>query len=231
MTLIRDRFHKQKDSFYGPARDELILLPLNEYKGVDRDDPIRQYGKPIFGRLYRKRVEICLHRCRGGKRILEVGFGSGVSFLNLARKYEEIHGIDLKSNVEEITRLFASKGIQVYLKQGTLLQLPYAEGFFDTVLLISILEHLRPEDLTGAFEEIHRVLRPGGQMVYGVPAENKITRLGFLALGYDIRKHHFSSERQVQLKAQARFTQGSILPLLVPILGFKVYEIGEFAKT
>jgi len=211
-------------------QEQLLLLPLNEYIGVDHDDPIRQYQKPFFGRYYRRRVEICLRRCKGGERILEVGFGSGVAFLNLAKKYKEIHGVDLKANTEEITALFASKRIDVFLKQGNLLQLPYEDNFFDTVLLISILEHLQPGELHTAFQEIRRVLKPGGQVVYGVPVDSQMTRMGFLLLGYDIRKHHFSNEKQIWRSATAYFNQDVLIPLTVPPFGMKVYEVGDFTK-
>jgi ubiquinone/menaquinone biosynthesis C-methylase UbiE len=212
-------------------KEKLILLPIHEYIGVDRDDPIRQYQKPVFGRFYRERVEMCLQRCRGGDKILEVGFGTGVTFFNLARKYKEIHGIDLKANAQEIAQMFAARGLNVFLRQGDLLQLPYPDAFFDTVLLISILEHLRPEMLLTAFQEIRRVLKPGGQMVYGVPVDSQVTRLGFLMLGYDIRKHHFSTERQVQENARGCLEQVQVIPLKLPWLGSSVYEVGEFSKV
>ena len=71
---------------------QLKLLPLDQYAGVNRDDPIRFYSLPVIGRMYRRRVEMCLGECTGGQRVLEVGFGSGVSFLNLHERYREIHG-------------------------------------------------------------------------------------------------------------------------------------------
>ena len=211
------------------SENKLILMPVHEYIGVDRDDPIRQYQKPFFGKFYRQRVEHCLAECRGGKKILEVGFGSGVTFLNLAKKYTEIHGVDLKANTEEITKFFASKGLNVFLRQANLLHLPYPDQSFDTVLLISILEHLQPNDLGLAFSEIWRVLKPGAQMVYGVPVDNKITRLGFRFLGYDITQHHFSTNQQIQNVAKAYFQPIAVTPMTG--LGVKVYEIGNFTKS
>ena len=211
-------------------KEELILLPISEYVGVDRDDPIRFYRNTITGRLYRERVELCLQHCRGGDKVLEVGFGAGATFFNLAKKYREIHGVDLNANIDDITGLYSSKGMDVYLKQGDVLHLPYTDEHFDTVLLISILEHLQPQDLTRAFQEIWRVIKPGGQMVYGVPVDSLITRLGFLLLGYDIRKHHFSTEQQILQCAQAQFGNSAVSTLRMPILGERVYEVGEFTK-
>lgn len=210
--------------------NELIMLPIEEYVGVDHDDPIRQYNKPVFGKLYRRRVELCLEQCSGGSRILEVGYGTGVSFMNLSRKYDEIYGIDLKSNASQVADLFASKGLKVALRQGDLLALPYQDNFFDTVLLISILEHLQPAQLEKAFREIQRVLRPGGQMVYGVPVESSFTRVGFLMLGYDIRKHHFSTEKQILSAARKRLSPKRVLNLYFPLIKQKVYEVGDFTK-
>jgi SAM-dependent methyltransferase len=103
---------RYQEQIYGTTY--VNLLPLNEYIGVDRDDPIRQYEKPF----------------------------------------------------------------NVFLKQGTLFCLPYEDNFYNTVLLVSILEHLQPDDRPIAFREIGRVLKPGGQVVYGIPVDSKMTRFG-----------------------------------------------------
>jgi len=50
------------------ARVRLKLLPPSEYVGVNRDDPIRFYGVPGLGWLYRRRVEMCLEELTGGKK-------------------------------------------------------------------------------------------------------------------------------------------------------------------
>ncbi len=39
---------------------KLKLLPVEKYTGVNHNDPIRFYSWPIIGKLYRKRVEMCL---------------------------------------------------------------------------------------------------------------------------------------------------------------------------
>jgi 2-polyprenyl-3-methyl-5-hydroxy-6-metoxy-1,4-benzoquinol methylase len=121
-----------------PAK--LQLLPCGEYLGVNNDDPIRFYYWPILGRMYRRRVEMCLEECSGGKRVLEIGFGSGLTFLNLHELYQEISGLDLTADCGRIASQFAARGIQTDLRQGNILKMPFADDSFDTVLLISILE-------------------------------------------------------------------------------------------
>lgn len=211
-----------------PPPPKLQMLPINQYAGVNRDDPIRFYHWPIIGALYRRRVEICLAECRGGDRVLEVGFGSGVTFLNLRTLYTEIHGLDLTAAVAEVSAVFAARQIQTDLRNGSALDMPYTDGFFDTVLLISILEHLKPAELPLAFQEIRRVLKPGGQMVYGVPVERPLMVLVFKLLGADIRAQHFSTERQIAQAARAVLKPLRLAPLKSAF--GPVYEVGHFEK-
>ena len=205
------------------------MLPVGQYAGVDSNDPIRFYQYPIVGGMYRRRIELCLSELRGGQRILEVGFGSGVTFLNLNAKYKEIHGLDLNADVDAVSNVFKKLRMQVFLKNGNVLAMPYPDNYFDSVLLISILEHLKPEEQTPAFREIRRVLKDGAQVVYGVPAETPFMNAAFRLLGYDIRRHHFSSEKQVSSAAGAALKKIRLSEMKGWPLG-KVYEIGHFVK-
>ena len=207
---------------------KLKLLPRGHYAGVNRDDPIRFYYWPILGRMYRKRVEMCLAECSGGERVLEIGFGSGATFLNLAEKYREIHGLDLTASVDEVKRVFDARGIHTDLRNGSVLRMPYPDEMFDTVLLISILEHLKPHEQELAFREIWRVLKPGGQVVYGVPIERPLMVFMFRVLGYNIREHHFSTERDVSAAAERIFNRVSVTQMRS--LAGAVYEVGHFRK-
>lgn len=209
----------------------LKLKPSSFYQGVNSDDPIRFYYYPIFGSMYRRRVELCLNECKGGDKILEVGFGTGLAFLNLADKYKEIHGVDLTADVEAVDEAFQQIGLTTYLKNGDVLQLPYPDETFDCVLLISILEHLQPGDQQRAFSEIKRVLKPGGQVVYGVPIERPFMVSMFKLLGYDIRQAHFSTEGDVSMAAGTILNKVRIIQMrsTPPWFG-PVYEIGHFIK-
>lgn len=208
---------------------ELKLLPPRQYAGVNRDDPIRFYSWPVLGKMYRRRVEMCLEQCSGGERVLEVGFGSGVTFLNLHEKYREIHGLDLTADINQVKRVFDERHIKTELCNGSVLEMPYADGMFDTVLLISILEHLQPSDQPRAFAEIRRVLKPGGQVIYGVPIERPLMVFLFRILGQNIRDHHFSTERQVAEAAGQLFDRVALHQLRGGAAG-AVYEVGHFRK-
>lgn len=211
----------------------LRLLPYKEYKGVEKIYSVIFYYLPIFGRMYRRRVELCLDQCQGGENILEVGFGSGLTFLNLSEKYKKIHGLDLTCDVKVVSDVFAAHNIHPELRNGNVLAMPYENDNFDTVLLISILEHLKPAELEQAFQEIKRVLKPGGQVVYGVPVERPFMVFMFRLLGYNIREHHFSTEKEVMGAAEKIFNKEMVHAMRAfpfPSVFGNVYEIGNFTK-
>jgi SAM-dependent methyltransferase len=216
----------------GTNPSSLKLLARREYAAPQKLDPLPLYYWPILGTMYRRRVELCLAECTGGARILEVGFGSGVTFVNLHDLYQEIHGLDRDAPVEEVARGFRGRGIPTSLQQGDVCAMPYPDGYFDTVLLISILEHLTPEQLSSACREIARVLRPGGQMVYGVPIERPLMVWMFRLLGSNIREQHFSTHSDVAQAAGVVLKPIRIVSMSsVPSLFGPVYQVGHFIKA
>jgi ubiquinone/menaquinone biosynthesis C-methylase UbiE len=210
---------------------KLKLLSADQYKGVNQYDPIKYYYWPIFGRMYRRRVELALGECTGGKRVLEVGFGTGLAFPNLHDNYEEIHGIDLTVDIKAIESVFAPLNIPISLKKGDVSKMPYPDGYFDTVLLVSILEHLKPVELQLALTEVRRVLKPGGQMVYGTPVEKPFMVFMFRLLGHNIRDEHFSTEEEIADTARKIFSKGKVIHMKsTPPIAGAVYTVGNFIK-
>jgi ubiquinone/menaquinone biosynthesis C-methylase UbiE len=212
-------------------RIKLKLLPSKRYLGINDKDPIRYYFYPWIGHYYRRRVELCLEELSGGERVLEVGFGTGVSFFNLHELYHETWGIDLTASTDAIAALFREEGIETNLQNGSVFKMPYPDDYFDSVLLISILEHIEPEEQISAFREICRVLKPGGQVVYGTPIERPFMVFLFRVLGVNIREHHFSTEREIAEAAEKVFSRVNQFPLrgLAGLAG-PIYEIGHFIK-
>ncbi|MBW8011333.1 MAG: class I SAM-dependent methyltransferase [Chloroflexi bacterium] len=210
----------------------LKFIPREEYIAIDKYDPLRFYFWPILGKMYRNRVELCLNECKGGEKILDVGYGSGINFPNLNEKYAEIHGLDLYSDPKRITEIFAKHKISTHLQQGDVLKMPYPDDYFDTIILISILEHLKPEKLPTAFQEIFRVVKRGGQVVYGVPVERKLMRVAFWLLGANIHEHHFSTQDDILFAARELFEEKKLIKMksIIPSLG-QVYQIGHFKKA
>jgi ubiquinone/menaquinone biosynthesis C-methylase UbiE len=210
---------------------KLKLLSKEDYVSGGKFDPIRFYFWPIIGRMYRKRVELCLAECNGGERVLDIGFGSGVNFLNLNELYKEIHGLDLTAKVGLVVENFKKYGLQPKLLNGNILNMPYPDNYFDSVLLVSILEHIKPDEQLTAFREIKRVLKSGGQLIYGVPVEQPFMVFSFRLLGVNIREHHFSTEEDVSNAAQNVMEKVRLVDMNNPLPLMKpVYQVGHFVK-
>jgi ubiquinone/menaquinone biosynthesis C-methylase UbiE len=123
-------------------------------------------------------------------------------------------------------------GIPLFLQKGDVLHMPqYEDNTFDTVLMVSILEHLKPLELEQAFKEVKRVLKPGGQMIYGTPVEKPFMVFMFRMLGHDIREEHFSTEKEIAAAAYKVFSKGKVLEMKsTPPIAGTVYTVGNFIK-
>jgi ubiquinone/menaquinone biosynthesis C-methylase UbiE len=93
-----------------------------------------------------------------GKRVLEVGCGTGLILGRLARQAEHACGVDLSPGMLRAAR---ARGLDVVVASATCL--PYADASFDLVCSFKVLAHV--PDIARALSEISRVTRAGGTMV------------------------------------------------------------------
>ena len=150
--------------------------PTGDYadKGLYHEelDPNWRY-LPVY--LEKKRyIFDMLNHCKD-KKILDMGCGEGVFVRELKSLGFDIHGLDFNFESE-------------FVDKGNILGTPYADGSFDIVLCLDVIEHLNPEDHPKAFREINRVLRPGGRFICSLPnLAHLASRISFLFLGKLIR--------------------------------------------
>ena len=111
-----------------------------------------------FYRMYRAEV---LARVEGvrGRDILEVGCGEGLMF----------DGVDTQPVQMDVsmTRVARAAGKCRFLLCADGYQLPFADGAFDVVLLVAVLEHTR--EPWRLLAEARRVLKRGGRAIMVVP--------------------------------------------------------------
>lgn len=97
------------------------------------------------------------------KRVLEVGFGTGADLMRFARVGAEIVGIDLALTGAQVAqKRIEHEGSSARVLVANAEHLPFADGSFDLVYSWGAIHH--SPDTPGAVSEIHRVLKPGGQM-------------------------------------------------------------------
>jgi ubiquinone/menaquinone biosynthesis C-methylase UbiE len=105
-----------------------------------------------------------------GERLLEVGVGSGRYALSVVTWLGErglLAVLDLQEEMLALTmRRALGRGIiNVVPVRGDAGALPYSDGAFDAVYLVSTLGQM--PDMTATLRELSRVVHPGGRVVVG----------------------------------------------------------------
>jgi len=100
-------------------------------------------------------------------KVLDVGCGNCRQLLPFIGC--DLYGIDFSEKmIKSAKRFCKSKNMFVKLKVGSITNLPYDSCFFDIVLCIAVLHHLKPDEASKAMLEIHRVLKPHGVCLVSV---------------------------------------------------------------
>jgi SAM-dependent methyltransferase len=99
--------------------------------------------------------------------ILDAGCGTGGTTVDLQR-FGEVVGVDL---AWEALGPAHDRGL-TRLARGSIERLPFANASFDAVTSFEVIYHLGVVDDACAFEEIHRVLKPGGLFMVRLPAHD-----------------------------------------------------------
>jgi ubiquinone/menaquinone biosynthesis C-methylase UbiE len=155
-------------------------------------------------------------------RALEIGAGTGYFSLNLVRAglIDSLVATDISPGMlTALERNAAALDIAVETHVTEAERLPFPDASFDLVLGHAVLHHL--PDLAGSFREFHRLLRPGGQIVFAgepsargdrlasipkgaatraAPLWRRLVRADALSVSYDKHDGH-SFEDQVDVHA------------------------------
>jgi SAM-dependent methyltransferase len=118
-----------------------------------------------------------------GRKVLEIGLGLGADSEQIIRRGGQWTGIDLTTeSVDRVrTRLDLRHLPYDAVTQGTVLELPFADGSFDVVFSHGVLHHV--PDIVRAQTEVARVLRPGGEavvMLYAKYSLNYLVSVGIV---------------------------------------------------
>lgn len=102
----------------------------------------------------------------GDRDILDVGCGEGKLALKLSQRGARVFGIDAsEAMIKAAKRNEASQDDRIHLAVGRIEQLPIASETFDLVVAKTVLCFV--EDAAPVFNELARILRPGGTLVIG----------------------------------------------------------------
>jgi SAM-dependent methyltransferase len=153
------------DRHEGYLRQEIEL-----HKRLARVYTEKRY-KPEFSRIFQSHWNRRMIRVGGldaGALVLDYGCGTGVLYGDLVGQGYRVVGLDL--SFEMLAADNRDVAVMRVCADGT--RIPTADGVFDAVFCRGSVHHL--PDIRSAFEEIRRVLKPGGLLVFSEPSNDSI---------------------------------------------------------
>lgn len=158
--------------------------------------------------------------------VLDLGCGNGVLLPSLCERYNMVFGLDIDpeavASCLTLAHLNDLSNVIVHSFKGP--KFPFNSKSFDIVFAASVLEHCR--DLHKVASEIHRVLLPGGCLVYVSPTEGWLYRLGRLVCGYTKPVDHYHTGLEIEEVLGQYFKKE--VAINFPLL--PVYRMGRFKK-
>jgi 2-polyprenyl-3-methyl-5-hydroxy-6-metoxy-1,4-benzoquinol methylase len=207
------------------------LPPRGRLRPNNQRDPLPYYYRPGVGWLYRHRLQLGLDLLpAGGRRVLEVGVGSGILVPTLTAHYPEYLGTDLVL-APDLPAL-VTPGCQARFAEVDLLSgeaLPPAG--FDAIVCFSVLEHIA--DAAGAARALARALAPGGTLVTGYPMVSPLMTQAFRAIGYrNIDEDHVTTPAAIAraLSAVLRPVRRAAFPPAAPVR-LALYQCSSWTKA
>jgi len=136
-----------------------------------------------------------------GKRVLEVGAGTGRDSLALAEKGAEVWTLDYSDESLRLMQQVAGESIRIVC--GDARAIPFRDGTFDVVFHQGLLEHFRsPIEI---LVENRRVLREGGHLLIDVPQRYHY---------YTVMKHALMAVDRWFAGWETEFSAGELLSLM-----------------
>ena len=134
--------------------------PIVDYEQEERAGGILAYLNPQAGEL-----------------ILDVGCGNARDLIPILIKGSKVVGVDISPQmIEEARHELESSALSGYeLKVGDATHLDFPDAYFDKVIASEMIEHI--PDWQKALSEMHRVLKPSGEIVISTP--NRHSWYGF----------------------------------------------------
>ncbi len=175
------QYIKAKFLYLDKANAEKLDKGVKEYFKTDlnAEDIEENLTSHNFGRLenFRSRHIYFLDKLIGlkGKKVLEIGCGTGSSSIALAEQEATVYGLDVDDKslilAKERTELYGLTD-KIELKKGNATEIDqiYQHDFFDIVIFFASIEHMTYDERIDSLKAAWKVLKKGGALcILGTP--------------------------------------------------------------
>lgn len=177
-----------------------------------------------------------LIRCFGdprGKKVLEVGSGSGQGSAYLASKGATIHLVDIsRKSLEFSKRYFAFRKLPVKLHQQNAFAMKFLKESFDYVWNGGVIEHFEDKDKVLMLKKMWKLVKPGGKLLITVPNAHDLPFMVAKKILELRKKWAFGEEDDLTIKRLGKLAKLSgIREFLIyaynPIVGLWFFPYGR----
>ena len=107
-----------------------------------------------------------------GKKVLDIGCGTG-EWCYLAAKCgaKTIDGLDIQEEMVKRAKQATSGLDKVHIQVGNASDMPYDDASFDVAISLFVSCNIPPSAFKKYFQELHRVLAPGGKAILLIPTD------------------------------------------------------------
>lgn len=145
-----------------PLSVQYARFGYNPGKGIKKDLPAAFLGeKNLLKRLQAKDLMQAM-AIAPTDQVLDIGCGSGMFTVEMAKQAQHATGMDLQREVLQIP-VHPSLKEKLSFVQADATNTPFADNTFDVVLISELLGFFH--DPTPVFTEIKRILKPGARLV------------------------------------------------------------------
>ncbi|HUI53615.1 MAG TPA: class I SAM-dependent methyltransferase [Bryobacteraceae bacterium] len=142
-----------------------MIAQQKPYKGMGMEGPIAAWytknTRRDVGR-FQAAAQAVAERVPPGGSVLEVAPGPGYLAIEIAKSGRRVTTLDISKSFVQIANENASRaGVAIDVRHGNASAMPFAGSSFDFVVCMAAFKNFT--DPAGALNEIHRVLKPGGQ--------------------------------------------------------------------
>jgi ubiquinone/menaquinone biosynthesis C-methylase UbiE len=141
------------------------MTTAKPYKGLPMEGVIATWYARNTRRDMRRFTDtarLVAERVRPGADVLEVAPGPGYLAIELAKRGYRVTALDISRSFVRLARENAAKsGVIVDVRHGNASAIPLADASFDAVVCMAAFKNFT--NPIGAINEMHRVLRPGGE--------------------------------------------------------------------
>lgn len=184
--------------------------------------PAYAHKNPLIDYIFWKRLKVASNyiakKGQQNLKVLDFGCGTGVMSYELATQKHNVVGLDLDLKPVELLKENIDYPENITFLEGDIFEKDLAEGSFDAIIALDVLEHMDNETLKKYLAKFNSLLKEKGELIISGPTENILYKIGRKLAGSDFTGDYHDSEIQSIRETSKTVFDVKGLAKILPIL-------------